>query len=1096
MRSLDDLVEARAEILKAEIAGLLHNVGKLDPSFIVTMVRDKDDAESKLIVRMLDIPDYHFRRFAAPEPSLLTRGQALFQDPEEIDLDALKAVLENAWEDDGVRSKALESAKDVNRFYHGNGPLYRCFPADHTARAAAYVAVWETAKQLEQELEGLNAEFADSRQALDQASTKEERRLLGTKHNQIGEQIEKHRSRHRSASNEMKAERERIKHVVPDQERQAQARLEAAFREIVLKVGSEQWTLADLLTFFWDLFYYQPPNDECSGYKRRSTLEPWLDPGRGTRLPALLALSHGEVSGAEKRTGFEEVWWRNVRKATVYGHEYADIEKWELPRARHDLLSEALKACNQVQQGRDWFVVRARELLSRGLGDTRWPVNEIDLWDYATTIAALFKAGVAGSVLRDEVIDVADMRWCLLCVSFDGFGFWGQAHHVPDMLGRRETLQKALDAVQNIVEVQYPLGNEIYRDENGSVFVVPDEPGLREMEDGDGRSLEALLVDAFDAEEVRGEVVPHVGLSKAYRASGLGLAQALQERERINVPLQEAAARWWTEDGVSRRAEVCTVCGQRPVGYVEPGLARWATAEKARQRNVCGVCLNRRGRRAQDWAANEREEGERLGPFERTIWIDEIADGNGRFALIVGRFVLDGWLDGKLIPTLGKEASFARIRRCWETTREFWLQVRDRTIPRKVGRGLRLGIQPGNVTAMQASVGPWHTYEVSIEGKRLGLCWDPGDDKNIFWTTGNLRYLGKQLGFEEANLADDIQLAGTWLCYLHNKTLPLYEPGGYLGQDQRAGADIELCRVAYQESFVPFVPLVVEPSMFMALVPAKQALEVVRAIKAKYDVEMARVRDRLPMNLGLVFAPRHTPLVAVLEAGRAMLEMPSEWEAWEVTTEGRRATFRRDGRSFSWVYPTKMGDSEIDDRWYPHLVLVDPVNEEKLDGEAGHFQLVEDLTGTAYVRPARFDFEFLDTTARRFAIRYDGDGHRSRTTRPFLLEDLDRLESLWDRFAQLKSNQINQIVGAIEATREMWGLASVRHKEEYPVFWRFVSDTLAGARWPEQDAQARDLRWHTWSDTERQALIAAAACGELADWAELHLRILKDDRKE
>ncbi|MGB9628649.1 MAG: hypothetical protein ACPL6D_08305, partial [Thermodesulfobacteriota bacterium] len=69
----------------------------------------------------------------------------------------------------------------------------------------------------------------------------------------------------------------------------------------------------------------------------------------------------------------------------------------------------------------------------------------------------------------------------------------------------------------------------------------------------------------------------------------------------------------------------------------------------------------------------------------RTIWMDEIADANGRMALIVGKFVLGGWLSGDLVQTFllkaelnnpagctPKNPSPAHLRRVWEPCQRFW----------------------------------------------------------------------------------------------------------------------------------------------------------------------------------------------------------------------------------------------------------------------------------------------------------------------------------------------------------------------------------------------------------------------------------------
>lgn len=105
---------------------------------------------------------------------------------------------------------------------------------------------------------------------------------------------------------------------------------------------------------------------------------------------------------------------------------------------------------------------------------------------------------------------------------------------------------------------------------------------------------------------------------------------------------------------------------------------------------------------------------------------------------------------------------------------------------------------------------------------------------------------------------------------------------------------------------------------------------------------------------------------------------------------------------------------------------------------------------TTYLWPSTFDFEFLDTTARRFEIHYDKDGRRPRRTRPFYLEDLDRLEKLWEEYSsRLKKAQRYQMIRTIEATREAWyGQDSEGESTTDEVFKQFVTDTLAGAEWP------------------------------------------------
>jgi hypothetical protein len=284
--------------------------------------------------------------------------------------------------------------------------------------------------------------------------------------------------------------------------------------------------------------------------------------------------------------------------------------------------------------------------------------------------------------------------------------------------------------------------------------------------------------------------------------------------------------------------------------------------------------------------------------------------------------------------------------------------------------------------------------------------------------------------------------------------------------------------------------LVVEPALFMALVPADRALEIVQEIKKKYDKEMARVRDRLPLHLGCVFAPRRTPLAAVLEAGRRILGVPSSWEKWTVEAQGWQATFSQRARRITWDYPSKMQDEETDDRWYANLLTADP---SEADPEE-HLMPVKAASGEVYIRPSYFDFEFLDTTARRFEVDYDrgeeGPQRATHPSRPWLLDDLPGLECLWKHFCNLEKSQRHQVVRGIEQAREDWFPDDPRRSWEDQTFRRFVRDTLAGANWPEKK---------TWAKQEketREALVTIGLNGQLADLYELHEQILKEKGRE
>ncbi|NJL05796.1 MAG: hypothetical protein HC911_13000 [Chloroflexaceae bacterium] len=697
----------------------------------------------------------------------------------------------------------------------------------------------------------------------------------------------------------------------------------------------------------------------------------------------LIHTAHDAASGGEKQdAGNQQKQTRFstpevVYVTSAYGRE-AQIELSDLDTQRESLIASVLNSAIPYREQYD----NAEQSLRVGLGDTQRPINDVSLWDLSAATAALFKAAAAAAVLTGSIPSVAVARWRLLAISFDGLGFWGQAHHIPDLLARREAVRKGLDAVRALLEVTYPLGNEIYRDEYGSVFVVPDCAELCSLPAEHGQSLEHHLLAAFnssDATGVAGELQPQLHLSEPYVGKQIKLAQVLQQRSRTNHADLKHIEQAWGDPRTPANAPICTVCGVRPVGYPP----HWATSKKAAERNLCCVCLARRGRRAEGWVAKitDTTSGNAL---QHTIWTDEVADQHGRLALIVGRFELDGWLDGTLIATLQKSASFARIQRCWRTTRTFWDEVEQTTIPQTLAdkQEVRWTIKPDNAATL--ALGHYHAYELDVQGRHLSVCWDP--DRKLFWTTDNLAYIGKLLP-EQAGSEDPLQRIRKAVA---GQNLNIYEPGGY-GQARALKLVAENCTIAEAQSYTPYIPLVTEPAIFLALVPASHALAVATAIKAKYDSEMGRVKDRLPLHLGIIFAPRRTPMRALLDAGRTMLKFPFAWEEWHVDVATKdpaqpyhHVTLTRNGQSLTWHYPAKMGDGTTSDQWYPYLLTTDPQQPQQALA-ATDYRHVEELCegDTVYIRPSRFDFEFLDTTGRRFALHDNQAGRRSDSrTRP------------------------------------------------------------------------------------------------------------------
>jgi hypothetical protein len=158
------------------------------------------------------------------------------------------------------------------------------------------------------------------------------------------------------------------------------------------------------------------------------------------------------------------------------------------------------------------------------------------------------------------------------------------------------------------------------------------------------------------------------------------------------------------------------------------------------------------------------------------------------------------------------------------------------------------------------------------------MVWVPPQSghEGYFLSADNLGYIARQLGVEKEYLQEKFVADG--------RQPILRNPDAKTNQNRKnLLAGRRIIKVDYQENaYATLISILAEPRTFMALVPANKAMDVVKTIKQKYETEMGKVRNRLPLHLGVVYAGRRTPLASVLDAGRRMLRRASQTEQAEV----------------------------------------------------------------------------------------------------------------------------------------------------------------------------------------------------------------------
>ena len=754
---------------------------------------------------------------------------------------------------------------------------------------------------------------------------------------------------------------------------------------------------------------------------------------KGSIATQLLEASHHAASGGEKEGSASRPQEAlPIYSSTVFEHETPiPFDKLDDLRGQYfKCLQSYVEVLQQSNGASSMVLIKARKemlqkvkpILIQMIADTQRPINDIMLWDILTSVAALHKAALAQALLQQNPQLSRDtLRWRLLSISVDGPAFVEQAHRVTDILGRRQVIQQALDEVRDLFEVVYPAGNEIYRDENGSIIILPDVidrdgRDLLQLTDAIGIPLIDRIYQAFvlpttgagtDQKRLDGDLIPEVKVSRPYQGQAIKLAEVIKNRAPRNHPDLHRLEKWWQDPLPKKdRRDVCSVCGLRPQTYgVEaPGSYEY---EKADKRKICSLCLTRRESRSKAWMTNEKHRA-------RTIWIDEVADVHGYSALIACRFELSRWLEGTEIEKGGRSASFARTQRVWRTTKEFWQEISgsdgtklpaETLIGTHLPTQVRIRIEPED----KPGLGHYHIYEAEWHGVRFNLVWSPVDGS--FLTASNLDYFCRQLP-SSLNIGNPASLSNK---LERNREILLFEPSAYERPAEKKGTiSVKSAKLSSMpgDLYKPFIPLLDSPDTFMALVPAERALGIARAIEAKYLCEMGRVQERLPLAVGLVYCQRRTPMRAVLNAGRRLLKMP--------LSSG-----------------------------------------------------------------SRFDFEFLDTSARRYEIHYGSNGGNrigDKSYRPYQLAELETIDTTW-RLLQnkLATSQIRALHSLIEAKRQAWDVCS-----EDETFQQFVWEVFANAEWRQSMPDPLDM----------SKLIRAATSGMLSDVVEIFLSISKEAEYE
>ena len=857
-----------------------------------------------------------------------------------------------------------------------------------------------------------------------------------------------------------------------------------------------------------------------------------LKPEEG--LCRILADAHGIVSGIDKALAGRGKSGKQRReytyRATAFGYETViefledhnldNVDAQKISEKKKKLFTklkdilENIKNSNNIDyEGYRKFVSTIKHYYSMTIGETRRPINEISLYDYAHTIASLMKSNLAKMIIEGWYEPRGKSKWRILKVNVDVLGLLSKGLKVGDILGHKRELEKTFDKIKKLLEYKYPLGNEIYRDTTGIYFSCPnieDSTKLSELKEEILEKIASISNLDFSLQvEISEESRSMVILSKIREKS---LKDIIFHHVSNNV--EHIIKSFKKSKEGNDRKDLCPVCRLRL---------------KSVKEDRCNVCKERYERRAKKWIENPKE----------TIWLDEVADKNDRVALIVGCFDLEKWLSGDFVATfvsqtfddwknenqtlcqrLGintvedlkacfenmfnnpnslnsnqkklcktfinirlsnfiddfwnpiaerdatgtalnlisnseradwlvrllfrKHPSLARIYRIWNTTQEFIKKtVFDRILknyewkPEIRRKRIKFKIEP-NPNIRKGS-----TCDIDIDGVRFSpICIDRSN--SIFISTINLEILKKFGGTAEEITKN-----------LNDKIIRIKRESDRKWKKGFKIVSAELADDKFQD-YLPYVIVYDTPDQFMIFIPASEALDIAEKIIKEYEKQFSKVRDRLPLHLGIIAFHRKMPLYVVMDAGRRLLQTFKEKsEEFKRKSGGlvevvdiqdiddedigkcKELTLRAEEYSsveFKWKisYSTKDPDvkDHVKDRWHPYIRIYggNPNRPSSFDytGNGDYLVHVEELkkNDKIIIEPSYFALIYLENFVDRFKI--------DESIRP--LHDIHRIKELWN-IIKSKNWSASQI-------HAFWEELIKRREYGDELFEKFLKDNL------------------------------------------------------
>jgi len=779
--------------------------------------------------------------------------------------------------------------------------------------------------------------------------------------------------------------------------------------------------------------------------------------GADIRDSALDKASSGALSGKQSlKKGFIADSFGDEQQS--YGSDELG-SVWEgMENSLSDLLfNEQNKPWENTAKTRESLYKKLGQEYKKALGETRRPTNDVTLWHHCFSTASLFKASVAEGVLQqnfsnlqgqDGLLDLTQsgrLRFRLLSVRWDWEALTSGALKPVIFSALASKKRQAIKSLKELLELKNPIGNCIYEDDNGAIFVVPafySGDSVEAVSDStelfNQHIIKALQTDILNALTPLGTGTP---VRLAWTQPALYLTDypqvlathSIGKDELILQVGLEALQADWVKKQQQGQAQICPQCGLRPAVARELEVYQSGLDDENKiPQGWCTHCESLTDERYQD--KRRQEAFENFGFQPETFNLQTIREkrnqgkDNARVVLISVQINAQKIASGEaLVTQLARPLDDLELKKNLKAAQEsgdFLNTLWHKISLEDTAETLQAKITKKEVSNARKILGDKYWLDFYAEKD------DDLDGRSLSQYSGGKCIEIAENFFLKESIPDDLGLCRHTGDRLLLFGLRKHASPGRLARtwDDLAALWKEALAVVAGITEQYAMPLSVDAQGFRVIVAAEDSSRVLLALQTLINTRLQKVRGGIaPQISALVFKDKF-PLYVAMDALRRMEQRPELRQEWAVDTiDVSQSTvnihWQTPQGKVSWSIDVGTGDPEQLDIWHPRVIC-----SSKPEG-VGRIILLSDLqVGDVVNLPVSgFDFTVLDTTVRRYELAYGAQGKRAhfilgKTGRsPYLIEQMpDLLDKLPTMISHWNSSQAKSVLGQVVECYEKW----------------------------------------------------------------------------